>query len=245
MKNLVWIFILVLLFFTPSMIFTLDNDASCKACHLGAAKDFALSSKSDYLSCMDCHGDSHNGPDTGEIADVTPKTCQNCHQEAVSQFNSGKHYYGWEAMVAVPTYTSMPGVVTEKGCVVCHKVGYIWEDGSQGRCDSCHSRHLFSAEEAKKPEACGTCHAGDHPHYAMWQNSKHGMLYAMDSESGRAPDCTTCHGSHDVVTAWGFLGLREGDEDDKEWEDFITRQTMPGMKATWSLYPGSLQNATI
>lgn len=209
----------VALFLVTFTAFSLDNDQSCKNCHQGAAKDFALSSKDEYMSCIDCHGSGHNGPDTGLIADVTPKTCEKCHQEAVSQFNAGKHYLGWEAMEAVPTYSAMPGVVTEKGCVVCHKVGYTWDDGSRGRCDSCHSRHLFSAEEAKKPEACGTCHAGDHPHYDMWQNSKHGMLYAIDSESGRAPDCTTCHGSHYVMTAWGFLGLREGDEDDPEWNE--------------------------
>lgn len=205
------------LFCVTLSAFSLETDDSCRECHLGAANDFALSSKNDYMSCIDCHGDSHYGPDTGTIADVTPATCQKCHEEAVSQFNAGKHFYGWEAMETVPTFSAMPGIVTEKGCVVCHKVGYEWDDGTRGRCDSCHSRHLFSAEEARKPEACGTCHAGDHPHYAMWQNSKHGMLYAIDSDSGRAPDCTTCHGSHYVMTAWGFLGLREGDEDDKEW----------------------------
>jgi hydroxylamine dehydrogenase len=217
MKRIVWIAV-----FAGTLIgglYGLGDDTSCKACHTGAARDFALSSKSDYLTCLDCHGDGHNGPNTGEISEVTPNTCAGCHQEAVSGFNTGKHYYGWEAMGAVPTFASMPGVVTDKGCVVCHKVGYIWEDGSRGRCDSCHSRHLFSAAEARRPEACGTCHAGDHPHYAMWQNSKHGMLYAMDPESGRAPGCISCHGSHYVMTAWGFLGLREGDDIDDKWAE--------------------------
>ncbi|MFA9495666.1 MAG: multiheme c-type cytochrome, partial [Candidatus Bathyarchaeota archaeon] len=104
---------------------------------------------------------------------------------------------------------------TEKGCVPCHSIGIIWEDGSKGRCDTCHTRHTFSAEEASKPESCGTCHTGDHPHYEMWENSKHGMLYSMGSE--RAPTCVTCHDSHEVITAWGFLGLRPGDQDDPEW----------------------------
>lgn len=217
MKHSFRVFVCIFFILASAAAFALDDDQSCKSCHQGAARDFALSTKADYLSCLDCHGDSHNGPGTGKVADVTPNTCQKCHQDEVHKFNVGKHYYGWEAMESVPTYSMMPGIVTEKGCVVCHKVGYTWDDGSRGRCDSCHSRHLFSAREAKRPEACGTCHAGDHPHFAMWQNSKHGMLYAIDGESGRAPDCTTCHGSHEVITAWGFLGLREGDEDDEEW----------------------------
>ena len=195
------------------------GDEDCRTCHAGAARDFDLSTKSAYLSCTDCHGTEHNGPDTGDPGIPTPQTCQECHADEVEHFNAGKHYYGWEAMEIVPTFSDMPGAVTDKGCVVCHQVGQVWEDGSRGRCDSCHSRHKFSAEEARKPEACGTCHAGDHPHYEMWADSKHGMIYAMEGDTGRAPTCVTCHGSHEVLTAWGFLGLREGDEDDAEWAE--------------------------
>jgi hypothetical protein len=191
---------------------------SCESCHTGPASDFALSSKAAFMSCTDCHGAEHTGPDTGDPGVVTPMTCQKCHADQVSQFNDGKHYYGWEAMEVVPVFGSMPSAVTEKGCVTCHRIGAIWDDGSRGRCDLCHSRHLFSAEEAKKPEACGTCHTGDHPHYEMWANSKHGMLYAMGNTE-RAPTCVTCHDSHKVITAWGFLGLRPGDEDDPEWAE--------------------------
>jgi hypothetical protein len=159
----------------------------------------------------------HNGPGTGEVHVPTPKTCAQCHESEVAAFNAGKHFYGWEAMQSVPTYEMMPTAVTDKGCVVCHQVGYIWEDGSRGRCDSCHTRHVFSAEEARKPEACGTCHTGDHPQYEMWANSKHGKLYQMEGDTGRAPTCVTCHDGHEVMTAWGFLGLRPGDDDDDEW----------------------------
>jgi hypothetical protein len=196
-----------------------DDDEACRACHTGAARDFDLSTKAAYLSCTDCHGTEHNGPGTGDPGIPTPLTCQGCHASEVERFDAGKHYYGWEAMETVPTFSEMPSAVTDEGCVVCHKVGYVWEDGSRGRCDSCHSRHKFSAEEARKPEACGTCHAGDHPHYAMWAESKHGMIYAMEGDTGRAPTCVTCHDSHEVLTAWGFLGLREGDEDDAEWAE--------------------------
>ncbi len=194
-------------------------EESCQDCHTGAAADFARSSKSSLLTCEDCHGDEHYGPDTGAPGIPTPSTCQECHEDQIDQFNEGKHYYGWDAMVAVPTYETMPQAVTDKGCVTCHRIGYEWEDGSRGRCDVCHTRHVFSAAEARKPEACATCHTGDHPHYDMWANSKHGMIYAMEGDTGRAPTCVTCHDNHKVLTAWGFLGLREGDQDDPEWTE--------------------------
>ena len=190
-------------------------EESCETCHQETANDFSQSTKAEFLECTDCHGTEHNGPGTNEPTEVTPKTCATCHEEKVNEFSEGKHALGWEAMQGVPTYNQMPEAVTDKGCVPCHSIGYIWEDESKGRCDTCHTRHTFSAEEASKPEACGTCHAGDHPHYDMWANSKHGMLYTMESD--RAPTCITCHDSHNVITAWGFLGLRPGDQDDPEW----------------------------
>lgn len=169
------------------------------------------------MLCTDCHGTDHTGPDTGVPGIPTPQTCAQCHEEEVALFNNGKHYWGWDAMQAVPTYQNLPAEVTDKGCVSCHQIGYVWEDGSRGRCDSCHTRHAFSAAEASTPEACGTCHTGDHPQYDIWANSKHGKLYHMEGGTERAPDCLDCHDSHRVVTAWGFLGLRPGEQEDEEW----------------------------
>ena len=209
------VFLALLVLLTLITIQTISAEDTCETCHPGPANDFAQSSKVEFLECEDCHGIEHTGPGTSEPTEVTPKICETCHEEKVNEFSNGKHALGWEAMEAVPTYHQMPEAVTEKGCVPCHSIGIIWEDGSKGRCDTCHTRHTFSAEEASKPESCGTCHTGDHPHYEMWENSKHGMLYSMGSE--RAPTCVTCHDSHEVITAWGFLGLRPGDQDDPEW----------------------------
>ncbi|MGE5577078.1 MAG: multiheme c-type cytochrome, partial [Syntrophothermus sp.] len=149
----------------------------------------------------------------------TPATCQKCHSKQVEQFASGKHAMGWKALEVVPNFAKLPAPVAQSGCIGCHQVGYVWADGSQGKCDSCHSRHSFSAAEANEPEACGTCHAGDHPQYEMWSNSKHGKLYQMTRDGSRAPKCQTCHmqgGDHKAITAWGFLGMR-GEEPDAEW----------------------------
>lgn len=59
----------------------------------------------------------------------------------------------------------------------------------------------------------------DHPQWEMWSTSKHGTIWEIEPTTGRAPTCQTCHmpdGSHNVVTAWGFLALRLP-EDDKDW----------------------------
>ena len=87
-------------------------------------------------------------------------------------------------------------------------VGRINPDGSWGSCTACHTRHRFSLEQARRPDACGKCHLGpDHPQMEVYKESKHGILYEafrdklnMDRTSwivGKdyttAPTCSTCH----------------------------------------------------
>ena len=112
------------------------------------------------------------------------------------------------------------------GCIECHGsfliagpegelagwpnagVGRINPDGSLGSCTYCHTRHRFRIEEARKPETCGQCHLGpDHPQHEIYEESKHGNLYASSGESWNwsapsgkwgpedivAPTCATCH----------------------------------------------------
>jgi hydroxylamine dehydrogenase len=65
----------------------------------------------------------------------------------------------------------------EKGCGGCHKIGdntltevlELRQNGSgtefgAAQCDACHTRHTFSAEEARSPQACETCHMQDGNH---------------------------------------------------------------------------------
>jgi len=87
-------------------------------------------------------------------------------------------------------------------------IGRINPDGSWGSCTACHTRHRFSVEQARRPDACGKCHLGpDHPQMEVYKESKHGILYEafrdkmnMDRPSwvvGKdyttAPTCSTCH----------------------------------------------------
>ncbi|MCF7730359.1 MAG: hypothetical protein K9N23_01675 [Akkermansiaceae bacterium] len=87
-------------------------------------------------------------------------------------------------------------------------IGRINPDGSEGSCTACHSRHSFSAAQARTPDTCGKCHMGpDHPQIEIYNESKHGIAYranidkmALDNEKwivgedySAAPTCATCH----------------------------------------------------
>jgi cytochrome c553 len=146
----------------------------------------------------------------------------------------------------MPTFHYQPLAIREglKGCGGCHKLGLKSEaeqkelakaSGGFGNasCDACHTRHLFSKAEARRPEACQTCHMGfDHPQWEMYSGSKHGVRNTLKQvkaipETAAAPTCQTCHmqeGNHEVRTAWGFLAVRlPFPEDDAQWKaDRIT-----------------------
>lgn len=87
-------------------------------------------------------------------------------------------------------------------------IGRVNPDGSEGACSACHSRHAFSAAQARHPDNCGKCHLGpDHPQKEIYEESKHGIAFAanidkMNLDSPKwlvgedytaAPTCATCH----------------------------------------------------
>ena len=205
----------------------------CVGCHEkvtpGIVKDYARSAMSEAdLSCDTCHGSEHSSAaDLEKVKLPTPETCKKCHSEQYDQYAGGKHAMAWVAMSAMPTNSIQPHPYIEgqKGCGGCHKVGLRSEESREYyrygmACDSCHTRHSFSLKEARRPEACRTCHMGfDHPQWEMWSSSKHGVIYLTEGDTGRAPSCQTCHmsdGDHNVMTSWGFLAVRLP-EADEEW----------------------------
>lgn len=87
-------------------------------------------------------------------------------------------------------------------------IGRINPDGSEGSCTACHSRHTFSAAQARTPDTCGKCHMGpDHPQIEIYNESKHGIAYranvdkmnlhspkwVVGEDYSAAPTCATCH----------------------------------------------------
>lgn len=217
----------------------------CVGCHQketpGIVGDWKLSKHSaNDVDCSVCHGDGHKSKD--DVADVqlpTPEICAGCHDTQVAQFSAGKHAAAWAAMNAMPTTHGLPEALSDgmKGCGGCHKIGLKSEADMKklkaegagfgvASCDACHTRHTFSVEEAKQPEACQTCHMGfDHPQWEMYSSSKHGVRYGLIRdgvlpEGAAAPTCQTCHmqdGDHEVRTPWGFLAVRLPLPEDPQW----------------------------
>ncbi len=93
--------------------------------------------------------------------------------------------------------------------------GRLNPDGSMGACTSCHPRHVFSIEVARKPYTCSQCHKGpDVPAYKVYEVSKHGNIFksaggkwdfaAVPWKVGKdftVPTCAGCHVS--LVTSDG------------------------------------------
>ncbi len=217
----------------------------CVDCHKkvtpNIVSDWQISKHSqNEVNCSVCHGELHKDQDDADKVQIpTPETCAVCHEDRVEQFKKGKHAAAWAALKAMPTAHWQPMALIEgmKGCGGCHKIGLkteaeIKELKKSGAgfgiasCDACHTRHIFSVQEATQPQACQTCHMGfDHPQWEMYSASKHGVRYLLKQnkilpESVAAPTCQTCHmqeGNHEVSTAWGFLAVRLPLPEDKQW----------------------------
>ena len=235
---------------------TSTTKLSCIDCHEkvtpGIVQDWKLSKHSQKeVTCDKCHGSEHNSQkNVDKVKTITAKTCAECHEKRYDEFAHSKHSYAWASLKAMPTTHWKPMELVDgmKGCGACHKIGFksdeeikrLKEVGSGfgfASCDACHTRHTFSVKEAREPEACSTCHMGfDHPQWEMWSTSKHGVRYKMKRmgvlpADSVAPTCQTCHmpeGSHDVITAWGFLAVRTDGlapypgEDPEWWADRVT-----------------------
>lgn len=217
----------------------------CVECHRsvtpGIVDDWMLSKHAQMaVTCDVCHGGDHvSAADVDKVKLPTPQVCAECHQDQVDQFSRGKHAFAWAAMKAMPTAHAQPVALMEgmKGCGGCHKVGLKTDEEikalkAQGAgfgvasCDACHTRHLFSLEEARSPQACQTCHMGfDHPQWEMYSSSKHGVRALLKQngtlpKTAAAPTCQDCHmqeGDHEVRTPWGFLAVRLPLPEDEQW----------------------------
>jgi len=114
-------------------------------------------------------------------------------------------------------------------------VGRKNPDGSLGSCTSCHTRHQFSIEMARKPYTCSECHKGpDVPAYKVYMVSKHGNIFSSMGKNWNfekvpwvvggdftAPTCATCHLSL-IVTAEGeVMAERTHQMNDRLWQRIV------------------------
>ncbi|MCP4277270.1 MAG: hydroxylamine oxidoreductase, partial [Gammaproteobacteria bacterium] len=154
----------------------------CVQCHEGitpgivndwSASAHARSGKPVY--CNDCHGSDHQ-----QLQMPTPEVCGNCHEKQHDDFMDEARYGFPSHVLAMvravdsPHFADKPKAEVQS-CVQCHSVAT--------KCDSCHSRHLFDAAEARRPEACITCHSGPpHPDDESYFSSAHGKLYLVEGK---------------------------------------------------------------
>lgn len=164
---------------------------------------------------------------------VTPKDCGQCHSKEAEEVGASYHAHAGEILESNDAYLAHAAggaPVAVAGCASCHGskvvvdanspnkldhrswpnsgIGRINPDGSKGSCNACHTRHTFSAAQARRPESCSKCHLGpDHPQKEVYEESKHGNAYYthiddmnLESDSWivgldyfEAPTCATCH----------------------------------------------------
>jgi hydroxylamine dehydrogenase len=179
-------------------IATIVSPKDCARCHSKEAEEFANSHHSKgarILGSLDNTlaevVEGNRGMKTpgfpGGVSAAAVSGCWQCHGSEVKVLANGK---------------LDPATWPNTG------IGRINPDGSEGSCSACHSRHSFSAEQARHPDNCGKCHMGpDHPQMEIYYESKHGIAFRafkdklnMDSSKwvvgedyNLAPTCATCH----------------------------------------------------
>ncbi len=190
------------------------------------------------VGCIDCHMgvNKDHGQHKTELKMPDAANCGQCHLKQFAERESERDTYTWpqgqwpkgrpshalsyKANVELAIFAAMEQREVAEGCSFCHT--------TQNTCNSCHTRHEFSVVEARKPQACATCHSGvDHNEFENYMLSKHGTVYqthsdhwdwntrlsdAMDKGGVDAPTCQFCHMeyqgafSHNMVrkVRWAF-----------------------------------------
>ncbi|MBF0283753.1 MAG: hydroxylamine oxidoreductase [Magnetococcales bacterium] len=197
---------------------------ACLECHAGVTpglvKDWRASRHAQVeppVLCPACHGDDHQ-----KLTFPTPQTCGTCHPQRLAQVEEEKQYgfpshaLAMERVVDAKHFADKPKAEVAS-CLQCHSVAT--------KCDSCHTRHRFDPAEARRPEACLTCHSGPpHPDDEAYFASAHGRKYQKEGAlwdwskplrkgNYATPTCAYCHmkdGNHQVAdkAVWKF-GIRE------------------------------------
>jgi hypothetical protein len=180
------------------------------------------------ITCVLCHGDNHTTitQTRGRVANAV---CGGCHDSVDKEYEKGGGHgfdpaeESWKRSLAVPAFLSVPSAVLQLSRdVVYAQQGatappYFDPDPEfegtsrihRNGCISCHTRHSFDVEEARKPESCQTCHKGvGIPVFDLYMESKHGSIYRAQGGNwnwkSRMPDafgqgeygsatCAVCH----------------------------------------------------
>ena len=172
---------------------------NCASCHPGEAKEYAASvhgsakknGMTDAASCTSCHGASHEIlPGRDPASKIAKKnmadTCGVCHSNP--DFLA-RHKIPFAKPVEAYRL-SVHGRAVARG------------DTNAASCSDCHGSHgILSGKDDKSrtghkmlATTCGKCHSDV---LEVYSQSVHGI--AVKAGSKDAPDCTNCHGEHNIL----------------------------------------------
>jgi hydroxylamine dehydrogenase len=237
------------------IIATIVSPKDCARCHEGEVKEFTDSHHAKAARIL--------GSLDNTLAEVVEgnnafKTTAFPHGVSAAAVNGCWQCHGGEVKV-LQTGRLDPATWPNTG------IGRINPDGSEGACTACHSRHSFSAAQARTPDTCGKCHMGpDHPQIEIYNESKHGIAYRANVDKmnldnakwivgedySAAPTCATCHMSatkdqrvtHDVGMR---ISWNNRPEISIRPEVGDAKLGLPGKDVTWETRRANMQNVCI
>ncbi len=236
-------------------ISVLVTPKDCARCHSREVNEFSASHHS--------KGGRILGSLDNTLAEVVEgnnafKTMGFPHGNSAAAVNGCWQCHGSEVKV-------LPGGKLDPATYPNSGIGRINPDGTEGSCNACHTRHEFSAAQARHPDTCGKCHLGpDHPQKEIYEESKHGILFfanvnRMNLDNNKwvvgedywaAPTCATCHMSatrtqqvtHDVGLriSWNnrpAVSVRPETADEK--------MGLPGKDVPWQVRRSNMQEVCL
>lgn len=173
----------------------------CELCHITGDKDLKLEIER-VRQLRGIKGSQCQDERVNNL--VPPKVCSQCHPKQYKEFNSSNHGKAFQKLKIHLDLNAEAALFDQNDCLRCHQVEF--------KCSSCHSKHRFSIEFARRPETCGPCHSGDrHPQKEGYFATMHGLIYQAEGKdwdwSGNIEDwhkkqgkqphvvplCITCH----------------------------------------------------
>jgi hypothetical protein len=207
----------------------------CSVCHPEETEQYAVSKKANAIGNLAKNPVYHTLVETiiglkevngTEIKSLKPSdhtrqdACFACHGTEI-KVNGMKNIETPYGLIKVPDLANWPN----------QGVGRINPDGSMGACTSCHARHAFSIEVARKPYTCAQCHLEpDVPAWNVYAASKHGNIFLSSNTQWEfstvpwrlgkdftAPTCAVCHVSLVAKSDGAVIVSRSHDFGSRLW----------------------------
>jgi len=138
---------------------------------------YGMSVHGDKLECLDCHQRNREYPHP-------PTTVRNRRDYARAEYETCKrcHFENYSRSIDSAHFDAMAA-----------------GDANAAICTDCHDPHAVTSLKESRTEIARTCSSCHGEIYESYAQSVHGA--ALAEENPDVPDCITCHGVHDIVSA--------------------------------------------